>query len=79
MTGLAARGIPLGTARAGIELTVLVAGWLLGGSVGVGTDRVRARDRADWCIARCRGSRSGKRLEEARVARRLLAPSRARP
>ncbi len=37
MTGLAARGIPLGTARAGIELTVLVAGWLLGGSVGVGT------------------------------------------
>ena len=37
MTGLAARGIPLGAARAGIELTVLVAGWLLGGSVGVGT------------------------------------------
>jgi uncharacterized membrane protein YczE len=37
MTGLAARGIPLGAARAGIELSVLVAGWLLGGSVGVGT------------------------------------------
>ena len=37
MTGLAARGIPMGAARAGIELTVLVAGWLLGGSVGVGT------------------------------------------
>jgi uncharacterized membrane protein YczE len=37
MTGLAARGIPIGAARAGIELTVLVAGWLLGGSVGVGT------------------------------------------
>jgi uncharacterized membrane protein YczE len=37
MTGLAARGIPLGAARAGIELTVLVAGWLLGGTVGVGT------------------------------------------
>lgn len=37
MTGLAARGIPLGAARAGIELTVLSAGWLLGGSVGVGT------------------------------------------
>lgn len=37
MTGLAARGIPLGVARAGIELSVLVAGWLLGGSVGVGT------------------------------------------
>ena len=37
MTGLAARGIPLGAARAGIELTVLAAGWVLGGSVGVGT------------------------------------------
>ena len=37
MTGLAARGIPLGAARAGIELTVLVTGWLLGGSVGLGT------------------------------------------
>jgi uncharacterized membrane protein YczE len=37
MTGLAARGIPVGLARAGIELTVLAAGWLLGGSVGVGT------------------------------------------
>ena len=37
MTGLAARGIPLGAARAGIELTVLVAGWLLGGTVGVAT------------------------------------------
>ena len=37
MTGLAARGVPLGAARAGIELTVLVAGWLLGGTVGVAT------------------------------------------
>jgi uncharacterized membrane protein YczE len=37
MTGLAARGIPVGAARAGIELTVLVVGWLLGGSVGIGT------------------------------------------
>ena len=37
MTGLAARGIPIGAARAGIELTVLAAGWLLGGDVGVGT------------------------------------------
>ena len=46
MTGLAARGIPLGAARAAIELTVLVAGWLLGGTVGVGDRRLRARDRA---------------------------------
>ena len=37
MTGLAARGIPVGVARAGIELTVLSVGWLLGGTVGAGT------------------------------------------
>jgi uncharacterized membrane protein YczE len=37
MTGLAAHGIPVGVARAGIELTVLAAGWLLGGTVGAGT------------------------------------------
>jgi uncharacterized membrane protein YczE len=37
MTGLAARGIPLRVARTGIEVTVLVVGWLLGGQVGVGT------------------------------------------
>ena len=37
MTGLAKRGIPLGWARAGIELTVLFIGYLLGGTVGVGT------------------------------------------
>lgn len=37
MTGLAARGIPVRVARTGIEVTVLVVGWLLGGRVGVGT------------------------------------------
>ncbi len=37
MTGLAARGIPLALARAAIELTALLIGWLLGGSVGIGT------------------------------------------
>lgn len=37
MTGLAARGIPLRLARTGIEVTVLVVGWFLGGQVGVGT------------------------------------------
>lgn len=36
-TGLAARGLPLGPVRAALELTVLGAGWLLGGTVGVGT------------------------------------------
>ncbi|WP_374120650.1 membrane protein YczE [Streptomyces sp. AN091965] len=38
MTGLtAATGRSLRTVRTGIELTVLAAGWLLGGTVGVGT------------------------------------------
>lgn len=37
MTGLARRGIPVGAARALIELSVLLGGWLLGGTVGAGT------------------------------------------
>lgn len=37
MTGLAARGIPIPLARGAIELTVLGLGWLLGGTVGIGT------------------------------------------
>lgn len=37
MTGLAARGLSIRVVRTCIELTVLAAGWLLGGSVGVGT------------------------------------------
>lgn len=37
MTGLARRGWPVGVVRSGIEASVLVAGWLLGGTVGVGT------------------------------------------
>jgi uncharacterized membrane protein YczE len=38
MTGLARRtGRSIRLVRTGIELTVLVAGWLLGGTVGVGT------------------------------------------
>lgn len=37
MNGLAALGAPVGVARAGIEVSVLVVGWLLGGSVGVAT------------------------------------------
>ena len=72
MTGLAARGIPLGAARAGIELTVLVAGWLLGGSVGVATVAFAlaigplVHRALPWL-------RSGKRLEEDGVERRLRA------
>ena len=38
MTGLHARfGWPIWAARLGVESTVLVAGWLLGGTVGLGT------------------------------------------
>lgn len=37
MTGLAARGHSLRVVRTGIEITVLAAGWALGGTVGVGT------------------------------------------
>jgi uncharacterized membrane protein YczE len=36
-TGLAARGHSVRVVRAGIELSVLAAGWLLGGNVGLGT------------------------------------------
>lgn len=37
MTGLAARGLPVGRVRTAIEITVLASGFLLGGTVGVGT------------------------------------------
>lgn len=37
MTGLAARGIPIAAARTGLEIAALGAGWLLGGTVGIGT------------------------------------------
>jgi uncharacterized membrane protein YczE len=37
MTGLAARGHSIRVVRTCLELTVLVTGWLLGGTVGVGT------------------------------------------
>jgi len=37
MTGFAARGHSLRVVRTAIEATVLLAGWLLGGTVGVGT------------------------------------------
>jgi uncharacterized membrane protein YczE len=37
MTGLAARGHSIRVVRTAIELAVLAAGWLLGGTVGPGT------------------------------------------
>jgi uncharacterized membrane protein YczE len=37
MTGMAARGHSIRVVRTAIELTVLASGWLLGGTVGIGT------------------------------------------
>ncbi|NKZ04066.1 membrane protein YczE [Actinomadura latina] len=37
MTGIAARGHSIRVVRTGIELAVLAVGWLLGGTVGIGT------------------------------------------
>lgn len=37
MTGLARRGLPIAGVRTVMEVSALVAGWLLGGTVGVGT------------------------------------------
>ncbi|TFV65565.1 UNVERIFIED_ORG: hypothetical protein E4P37_09700 [Bacillus sp. AZ43] len=37
MTGLAARGMPIRRARTAIEVVVLAVGYLLGGTVGIGT------------------------------------------
>jgi len=37
MTGIAKRGLPIGAVRTAIELTVLAVGYLLGGTVGIGT------------------------------------------
>lgn len=37
MTGLAERGHSIRAVRTGIELTALAVGWLLGGTVGIGT------------------------------------------
>jgi len=37
MTGLAKRGYSIRVVRTGIELSVLAIGWVLGGTVGVGT------------------------------------------
>jgi uncharacterized membrane protein YczE len=37
MTGLAARGVPIRRARTAVEVVVLAIGWLLGGTVGLGT------------------------------------------
>ncbi|MDJ0664518.1 MAG: hypothetical protein QNJ75_08145 [Acidimicrobiia bacterium] len=37
MTGLARRGLHIGAVRAALEVSVLIVGWVLGGTVGAGT------------------------------------------
>jgi uncharacterized membrane protein YczE len=37
MTGLARKGFRIGVVRTGLEISVLVIGWMLGGTVGAGT------------------------------------------
>lgn len=37
MTGLAAKGLSIGVARTGIEITALVGGFIAGGTAGIGT------------------------------------------
>jgi uncharacterized membrane protein YczE len=37
MTGLAKRGLSLRVARTGVEAAAMVVGWMLGGTVGIGT------------------------------------------
>ena len=37
MTGLARRGVHIGIVRTGLEISVLVVGWILGGTIGLGT------------------------------------------
>jgi len=56
MTGLAAKGLPLMVARAIIEITVLVAGGLLGGQIGIGTALFAFTIGAlvAWCLPKLR-------------------------
>ena len=56
-----------------IELTVLTAGWLLGGTVGIGTARVRPAHRAG------RGHGPGLRTPDRAPGRTALSRSGARP
>ena len=37
MTGLAARGMRISIARTGVEVSIMVIGVILGGSIGIGT------------------------------------------
>ena len=78
MTGLVVRtGLSVRLVRTSIEATVLAVGWLLGGTVGVGTVVVRVRDRpagpvlrADHAAAGAGRQRLGSRREASATPRR---------
>jgi uncharacterized membrane protein YczE len=74
MTGLAARGHSIRLVRTGIEVTVLVTGWILGGTVGVGTVvyALGIGPLAHFFIPRLRIARSNERLATAPVEAQLL-------
>jgi uncharacterized membrane protein YczE len=74
MTGLAARGHSIRLVRTGIEVTVLVTGWILGGTVGVGTVvyALGIGPLAHFFIPRLRIGRSNERLATAPVEAQLL-------
>jgi uncharacterized membrane protein YczE len=80
MTGLAARGRSIRVVRTAIELTVLATGWLLGGTVGVGTVvyALSIGPLAHHFIPRMRVAEQAgrrhrrRRFEPARTSRRLL-------
>lgn len=61
MTGLASKGLSIRLARTLIEATVLVTGWLIGGSVGIGTllSAVSAGPLTHYFIPRLAVSRAG--------------------
>lgn len=89
MTGLVRRtGWSIRSTRTGIEATVLLAGFLLGGTVGVGTVAYALAIgplaqvflpmfsvRPDWAIARSQSSSSSARASQ--VARRSIATSKS--
>ena len=54
MTGLAKRGMPVGVVRGALEVSVLVLGWALGGTVGAGTIwfALGIGPMVHWCLPR---------------------------
>jgi uncharacterized membrane protein YczE len=86
MTGLAARGWPIRRVRTLIEVAVLAVGWLLGGTVGIGTlvYAVSIGPLAHFFIPRFtidppEGDHHAVRIERAGLRRARRGPGRAGP